>query len=192
MANDDHTIKAILFDLGSVLFVKRRNIEPDEMVDQIDCMIGSCVDDKELKMSVKARYKLDDKELEEILQKVALKYEPNIRIWPAIATLSKMYKLGIINNGFSLTLPYFTEQAPIDKYFEFFLCSGRLGIKKPDPEIYKLALKQIGYSAEECIFIDDLEENVNGAIAVGIRSMLWTGNSTVNDMIKIIEEENGK
>lgn len=180
-------IKAILFDLGGVLFIKRDNIQTNETVDKIDQMIGGCENDLKLITTIKDEFGINDKELDQIAEKVAQKFEPNVEIWHAIPDLAKNYKLVVINNGSSLALPYFKKQAPIDKYFPLFLCSGQLGFKKPDPKIYQLALKQLDCSADECLFIDDLQENIDGANAIGINGLLWTKNSLINDITNILE-----
>lgn len=58
-------------------------------------------------------------------------------------------------------------------YFEgttglFF--SYRMGVRKPDPRIYEMALEELGVPGEQCFFIDDLEENVQAARASGIQA----------------------
>lgn len=44
---------------------------------------------------------------------------------------------------------------------------------KPDPAVYRLILERYGLSAEECIFIDDIENNVNAAKALGINGIVF-------------------
>lgn len=39
---------------------------------------------------------------------------------------------------------------------------------KPDPEIYRLFLEKFGLRAEDCLFIDDMPENIAGAQAAGM------------------------
>jgi HAD superfamily hydrolase (TIGR01509 family) len=55
------------------------------------------------------------------------------------------------------------------------LISCDLGVRKPDPEVYRLALAHFGASAEETFFADDSAENVAGAASVGITAhqLLW-------------------
>jgi FMN phosphatase YigB (HAD superfamily) len=48
------------------------------------------------------------------------------------------------------------------------LVSCQLGIRKPDPEIYRLALAHYGARAEDSFFADDSAENIEGAASVGI------------------------
>lgn len=44
---------------------------------------------------------------------------------------------------------------------------------KPDPAVYELLLKRYGLEAGECVFIDDLKENVETAIAKGIHGIVF-------------------
>ena len=46
---------------------------------------------------------------------------------------------------------------------------------KPAEEIYRDSLRKIGLPPGECVFIDDLEENVAGALRLGIRAIHYTG-----------------
>ncbi len=47
--------------------------------------------------------------------------------------------------------------------------SYELGLRKPEPAIYRAALKMAGVSAEQAVFIDDMKENVEAAKLMGIR-----------------------
>lgn len=46
---------------------------------------------------------------------------------------------------------------------------------KPYPEIYKILLDKFSLKAEECVFLDDKEENVKGGEAVGIKGIVFKG-----------------
>lgn len=55
-----------------------------------------------------------------------------------------------------------------DELFDATVISGEVGLRKPEPEIYLLAARQIDVAPEECIFVDDFAINVEGAIATGM------------------------
>jgi putative hydrolase of the HAD superfamily len=59
--------------------------------------------------------------------------------------------------------------------FDAVVISGEVGVHKPEPEIYRLACKQVGLPPEECVLVDDLRENCEGAEAVGITAVLHRG-----------------
>ena len=46
---------------------------------------------------------------------------------------------------------------------------------KPDPAIYEIAVERSGLPAAELVFVDDKQANVDGAIAVGLDGILFTG-----------------
>jgi epoxide hydrolase-like predicted phosphatase len=52
--------------------------------------------------------------------------------------------------------------------FDAVLISGEVGLRKPEPEIYLLAARQLGLTPYECVFVDDLAINIRGAVAVGM------------------------
>jgi putative hydrolase of the HAD superfamily len=55
--------------------------------------------------------------------------------------------------------------------FDVLVWSYQLGIAKPDPEIYRYTLKQLGIPPEETLFLDDKRVNVDAAIALGMNSL---------------------
>jgi epoxide hydrolase-like predicted phosphatase len=52
--------------------------------------------------------------------------------------------------------------------FDAVVISGEVGLRKPEPEIYRLAADRLGLAPEECVFVDDLAPNVRGAVRVGM------------------------
>jgi putative hydrolase of the HAD superfamily len=51
--------------------------------------------------------------------------------------------------------------------FELVIRSHEHGVRKPDPEIYRLAERALGVSASDCVLIDDSERNCRGAERAG-------------------------
>ena len=68
---------------------------------------------------------------------------------------------------------YITEYYGIDKYFKYRIISGDVHYRKPDPQIYRIALKQIQALADECLFVDDSIANILSAQMLGIPSILF-------------------
>jgi putative hydrolase of the HAD superfamily len=63
---------------------------------------------------------------------------------------------------------------PLGDFFAACYVSGELGLLKPQPEIYRHVLDDLGISAAEAVFIDNNEANVRGAQALGITGHLFT------------------
>jgi epoxide hydrolase-like predicted phosphatase len=56
--------------------------------------------------------------------------------------------------------------------FDTVVISGEVGMRKPEPEIFELALDRIGLPAGECVFIDDLEHNIVAAQQAGLAGIV--------------------
>ncbi len=61
---------------------------------------------------------------------------------------------------------------PLDDLFDDVVDSSEVGLRKPDPAIYRLSLDRLGVRADEAVFIDDAPGNVAGAAAVGMAAVL--------------------
>lgn len=59
--------------------------------------------------------------------------------------------------------------------FRGTIVSGEEKLLKPEPEIYRLLLDRYGLEAADCVFIDDSIANVQGAHAVGMHAVHFTG-----------------
>lgn len=59
--------------------------------------------------------------------------------------------------------------------FRDIVVSGDERLVKPDPAIYELALGRFGLEGPDALFVDDSPANVEGAAALGIRALLFTG-----------------
>jgi len=59
----------------------------------------------------------------------------------------------------------------IDALFELVVDSGFEGTRKPEPEIYEIVLQRLALPASECVFVDDVEINVEGAREVGMHAV---------------------
>ena len=77
-------------------------------------------------------------------------------------------KTGLITNSWGLGI---YDRAPVDLFDETVI-SGDVGLHKPQPEIYLLACDRLRVAAGDCVFVDDLRENVQGAEAVGMTAIL--------------------
>ena len=66
-----------------------------------------------------------------------------------------------------------------------YIISGYERMTKPSPEIYKLLESRFGIKLSECLFVDDRQVNIDGAEAVGMQAVLFTG---YDDIMKKFEE----
>ena len=61
---------------------------------------------------------------------------------------------------------------PFDEWFDDVVDSHEVGVRKPNPAIYQLALARLGADAARTAFLDDVPTNIAAADAVGIRGVL--------------------
>ncbi|MBW3571664.1 MAG: HAD-IA family hydrolase [Gemmatimonadetes bacterium] len=82
------------------------------------------------------------------------------------------YRLGVISNADGRIDPLL-ESVGLRGHFEVVVDSGVVGIDKPDPRIFHLALEQMGVEPREAVYVGDIYEiDVQGARAAGMRAIL--------------------
>lgn len=84
------------------------------------------------------------------------------------------YRLGIIANTITETeIPDWLEEDGLSKYFKTVILSSKLGIRKPNPEIYWEAARRIGVRPEKCAYVgDNPVRDVEGTRAAGFGMMI--------------------
>jgi putative hydrolase of the HAD superfamily len=79
---------------------------------------------------------------------------------------------GLLTNNAKEFEEFWRPLLPLDELFDDVIDSSAVGLRKPDPRIYHLALERLGVAAADTVFIDDAAGNVAGAERVGIRGVL--------------------
>jgi putative hydrolase of the HAD superfamily len=67
------------------------------------------------------------------------------------------------------------DRSTFPALFDGVVISGNEGMHKPQPQIYELGCERVGLAPAECVFVDDLRENCEGAEAVGMTAVLHRG-----------------
>lgn len=88
-----------------------------------------------------------------------------------IKALKGKYRLAAITNTTDLHFRYWLDNFPVLGLIEKFFPSHELGMRKPDPELFRAALKELNAKPEETVFVDDMEENAHAAQALGMRTV---------------------
>ena len=84
------------------------------------------------------------------------------------------------------------DRAAFPELFDGVVISGEVGLHKPQPEIFRLGAERIGLDPEDCVFVDDLRENCEGAEAVGMTAILHRGaETTVPELERLLDVELG-
>lgn len=68
-------------------------------------------------------------------------------------------------------------------FFDKVYYSHRVGLRKPDPAIFKLLLEQNGLNPEKTLFVDDSPQHIEGAKSVGIQTIYLEPGMTIEEHI---------
>ena len=94
----------------------------------------------------------------------------------------KGYGIYVLSNACSSFYDYFPRFTEVS-YFDGVMVSSDVHMVKPEKEIYELFLQTYNLNPEECLFIDDRPENIEGAQQANINGYIFTG-----DFATIIEK----
>lgn len=96
--------------------------------------------------------------------------------------------------------PYANDSIDITTNFDIFLGSAAVGVRKPDPEAYKLAVREMdkiaksrglgSVTAEETLFLDDIGVNLKFAKQTGLRTIKVNLGKT-KDAVQELEKQAG-
>lgn len=92
-------------------------------------------------------------------------------------------KTAVLSN-MATPVAFVFRHSPELKQFDPVIISCDVGMRKPEPEIYKLMLQKLGLQAEECIFVDNRSDNIAAAKALGFHTVQDKNNKQVIRKIK--------
>ena len=98
------------------------------------------------------------------------------------------YKLGVISTIDREFFDWKRKTFELDKYFDEYITSGYSGFKKPEVEIYKLALLKMNVSATESIFVDDKVYLVAPAEKLGMTGVVFNAHEGVEKLKDKLKE----
>lgn len=79
------------------------------------------------------------------------------------------HRVGVLSNdAYTIQSRAFFDGRPAFRELDAFVDASDIGVSKPDPDAYLAAAEALGLAAEKIVFLDDAEENVEGARAVGM------------------------
>lgn len=184
-------IAAVIFDVGNVLYHWEPRLLYERLIDDdraLDAFLRDVVT-----MEWHAQHDAGRPFAETSAELIARHpdHSPLIRLWgerfidsvqPAITGMPELVAdldrrgvplYGLTNFSAEFWTPFRAREADLFAPFRDILVSGVERMMKPDPAIYHLALDRFGLAPEEALFIDDREDNVVAAQALGIRGHLF-------------------
>jgi putative hydrolase of the HAD superfamily len=179
--------RAVFFDFGGVLttsvwdsfaaFLRSEGLEPDTIKNLFRHDPEALADLRGLETGELTEGEFEDKfgrrlglkDPEGLIDSMFAGMQPDEEMVAACKQIRGAGMLtGLISNSWS------TEHYDRDLLTELFdtaVISAEVHMHKPEPEIYRLAAERLEVQPEECIFVDDLRENCEGAEAVGMTAV---------------------
>jgi glucose-1-phosphatase len=103
----------------------------------------------------------------------------DVRLVDYIQSLRSRYKTGLLSNAWDNLRQVITQTWKIADAFDDIVISAEVGMAKPDPRIYELAVQRLGSPASETIFVDDFAHNIEAAKQVGLHGILFKNSPQV-------------
>ena len=103
--------------------------------------------------------------------------QPNAEMIELMRELQETgYRMAMLTNNVREWEPLWRAMLPVDEIFETVVDSGFVGCRKPESRIYELTLERIAARAEACLFVDDVEVNIEGARRAGMSAVHFRDN----------------
>jgi len=104
-----------------------------------------------------------------------------------VKTLSGKYVVGLLSDTDPLHWEYCLHHFPFLHMFAAPTLSFNIGRVKPDAGCYQAAANNVNTPVEHCLFIDDRPDNVQGAIAAGMKAVRFSGSEALRHQLKSLQ-----
>lgn len=188
-------IRAVFFDFGGVLYKIPNRASTQRWLRLFGThdhgaleMLSSSVRESELVMNIMTGKLLEQHAWDHLAQTIGL--HPAIfalfrkssysarRLDKAMAqyfaNLRPRFRTAILTNAGTDFRGTFLRIYGLEKLADQVIISAEVGLAKPDPAIYHLAAERMQVSPDECVFVDDMLENVEAAREVGMQTFHHT------------------
>jgi putative hydrolase of the HAD superfamily len=104
---------------------------------------------------------------------------------------SGQFKTGLLTNinrdWMDVSLPVFERE----RLFDAMVLSADVGLMKPDPAIFKMMADRLGLAPSECVMIDDVASNIDGAKLAGMQGIIYVSpEQTMAELNRLLELNN--
>jgi epoxide hydrolase-like predicted phosphatase len=188
------TVRAVLFDIGGVLEITPPTGWPERWEARLGLRPGElrelggevweagavgAISEAEVHRRLAELLGVDDAVVRALLDDLWAEYlgTLNVELVEYVRGLRPRYRTGVISNSFVGARERERERYLLDELTDLIVYSHEVGMSKPDPRIYELACARLGVRPEETVFLDDLDEMVDGARAVGMQALLFEHNA---------------
>ena len=185
----DYPPQAIIFDFGGVVVhwdprrVYRRFLESDEAIDAFFREVGfhrwNADQDRGARTWDEAVEELSSRypHRRELIHAYHQFWEDSIAgpIADTVKLIERLrasgYRLIGLTNWSAEKFRLSRKRYELFNLFDDIIVSGEVGVMKPDREIFEFTLRKIGLHADQCLFIDDSQPNVDAASALGFQAI---------------------
>jgi len=106
-------------------------------------------------------------------------YDVNVRNKEALDWIRELkssgnYKIGLLSNVGSGWLNDFLIESERSELFDAVVLSSDVGMIKPDVEIFELMAARLGVDPFECVMVDDLSSNIDGATCADMQGIVFS------------------
>lgn len=100
--------------------------------------------------------------------------------------LHQRYRTALLSNA-TVYLDTLLAEHGLTTLFDVIVNSARVGLRKPDPAIFKLTAGRMGLSPTQCLFVDDKERNTRAAQALGMKTIVFRSAAHLMRQLKNLE-----
>jgi putative hydrolase of the HAD superfamily len=127
------------------------------------------------------RYRIQIDEAMERLPEMLTPLQETVSLLPMIKEAG--HQLYFLSNYHQELRDYIQKKYPFFQLFDGGVFSCDVHLVKPQEAIYRYFLEKYGLDPQHCVFFDDVEENIRSAERCGIKSVLFTGTSVVEEYL---------
>ena len=188
------TIRAVIFDFGSVLVQMGDETPRQALAEQLGvplkelyrlvfdsetasrAMVGELTIEQHWQ-AVEAALGVAPEALPAIRAQFWSADQVNTELVEYIRKLRPKYKVGLLSNAWNDLRQGMQQRFGFDGLFDELVISAEVGLAKPDPRIFHLAVARLGVQPEQTSFVDDVLANVEAARLIGLQAIHYRHNS---------------
>jgi glucose-1-phosphatase len=106
-----------------------------------------------------------------------------------LASLRPSLKTAVVSNAWPNASERCRTHWNLHEGFDELVFSCEVGLAKPDPAIYETTCERLGVPTREAVFIDDKQQNVEAAAALGMRGVLSENTQTTISAVRRLPGE---
>jgi epoxide hydrolase-like predicted phosphatase len=188
-------IRAVVFDIGGVLeldvielvdigldarWEQRLGLQPGELDRRMEPVwragsLGKCTEE-DVHQEMGKRLGMNQEQIEEYMREMWDWYcgRLNVPMADFFRSLRPRYQTAILSNSFVGARREEQQRYHFEEMCDRIIYTHEEGIAKPDPRIYDLTCKRLGVQPAQMLFLDDSQQNIAAARALGIHAIHYS------------------